>query len=375
MKSYPKTLCFLLVLCCSLASLPALAMDPKDAYQRIKNSIKLMHEKIFNDQQQLQSLQKKVKQADLGIQTLTHQLESTQAALQLKNTDMQQLKTSIKTHQASINQQQSALRKQLQLSYMLGQSGHIKILLSHANPHAVNRLLNYTHYLHAAHAHHIHKNQQDIKQLHAIQQQASATKNALSALFAKQNNQKNELKRIQTVRTALIASTAKKIHSNDHKLKQLITDKKNLEKLIKDLQTNQTQPYQKFAGMRGHLPWPLKGHIATPFNSLSQGHLKHDGMVIAAPSGTQIKAVAPGQVVFAEWLKGFGLLVIINHGDGYMTLYARNNSLYQKAGDQVQQGDLIATVGQSGGFQQPGLYFAIRHNTQPLDPTKWCQPL
>lgn len=130
---------------------------------------------------------------------------------------------------------------------------------------------------------------------------------------------------------------------------------------------------KNFALLRGKLPWPTKGTVLHYFNTtIAKSELKSTAELISAPDEQPVYSVAPGVVVFSKWLEGYGLLIIINHGEGYMTLYGRNHSLYKHEGDQVAAGDLIATVGQSGGYEKPALYFAIRYNAKPLDPNQWC---
>jgi septal ring factor EnvC (AmiA/AmiB activator) len=127
-----------------------------------------------------------------------------------------------------------------------------------------------------------------------------------------------------------------------------------------------------FSTLKGKLPWPVSGRLAQKFGSpRSEG--AWDGVLIDAREGMEIKAVTRGKVVYAEWLRGYGLLTIIDHGQGYMTLYAFNQSLYKRMGDLVEAGDVIASVGQSGGRSQAGLYFGIRKKGVPIDPLEWCR--
>ena len=123
-----------------------------------------------------------------------------------------------------------------------------------------------------------------------------------------------------------------------------------------------------------HLPWPTIGKTVTHFGArVEQSDLKWSGILVRAPEGRDVTSIFPGTVVFADWLKGFGQLVIIDHGQGYMSLYGRNRNLYKQLGESVEAGERIAQVGQSGGFSESGLYFEIRHNGRPLDPERWLR--
>ena len=130
----------------------------------------------------------------------------------------------------------------------------------------------------------------------------------------------------------------------------------------------------KFATVRGKLPWPVNGRLIARFGSpRGATRSKWDGVLISSQAGTQVRAIHPGRVVFADWLRGAGLLVIVDHGDGYLSLYGHNQSILSRPGDMVQTGQAISTVGNTGGQDQAALYFAIRQKGKPADPTQWCR--
>ena len=132
--------------------------------------------------------------------------------------------------------------------------------------------------------------------------------------------------------------------------------------------------YQPFGKLKGKLPWPVVGKPSNRFGRYRNGtSLRWQGLTIPSTEGNRVEAIHSGRIVFADWLRGSGLLVIIDHGDGYMSLYAHNQSLLKEIGDWVNPGDTIATVGNSGGQQRSGLYFEIRHNGKPTDPKRWCK--
>jgi septal ring factor EnvC (AmiA/AmiB activator) len=133
---------------------------------------------------------------------------------------------------------------------------------------------------------------------------------------------------------------------------------------------------EPFASRKGELAWPAKGRIGARFGSArGVGRLYWDGVLIEAPEGGEVRSVHYGRVAFADWLRGFGLLLIIDHGDGYMTLYGYNQSLFKETGEWVEAGEVIAQVGRSGGRSTSGVYFGIRHNGEPIDPKKWCKKI
>jgi septal ring factor EnvC (AmiA/AmiB activator) len=135
----------------------------------------------------------------------------------------------------------------------------------------------------------------------------------------------------------------------------------------------ETVEHRPFRALKGRMPWPAKGSLAGRFGMEKRGGLLWDGVLISAPEGREVKAVHHGRVAFADWLRGFGLLLIIDHGDGYMSLYGHNQSLFKEAGDWVEQGEPVALVGNSGGRLDTGVYFGIRYQGRPVNPKHWCK--
>ncbi|MEJ2416360.1 MAG: peptidoglycan DD-metalloendopeptidase family protein, partial [Exilibacterium sp.] len=183
----------------------------------------------------------------------------------------------------------------------------------------------------------------------------------------------------QQQRQKTLARLNASINNKDQQLKQLAQDRAHLEHLLQEVieVTAGWQPQdnsQPFAKLRGKLPWPTKGAIVHSFgSSRSAGKMKWNGVMINASQGAEVTAIHRGQVVFADYLRGHGLLMIVDHGDNYMSLYAHNQALYKTTGDRVKAGEVIANVGNSGGLARAGLYFEIRFRGQPTNPAKWCR--
>ena len=209
-------------------------------------------------------------------------------------------------------------------------------------------------------------------------QQALEDKKAEQALLDQDRKQ----------RSALLAKIKQDYSSNEHQLSQLRENEISLKNLMSSLpitdeelavnvggNKEQEQSKSEFKGdfttLKGSLPWPIKGRLAQTFGS-PRADSHWDGVLIEANEGAEIKAVTEGKVVYAQWKVGYGMLLIIDHGHGYMTVYAFNQSLYKHENEWVESGDIIATVGQSGGRSQAGLYFGIRQNGTPVDPQEWC---
>ena len=163
------------------------------------------------------------------------------------------------------------------------------------------------------------------------------------------------------------------------KLEQLTEDRARVEELIKQINdaiASIPPPEQltPFSEARGRMPWPVNGRALNNFGeSYSDGNLHRQGLVLAADAGSPVRAVHPGRVVFSDWLRGSGLLVVVDHGDGYLSLYANNQTLVKNTGDWVNRGEAVATAGDNGGLNQPGIYFEIRRHGEALDPAAWCE--
>ena len=176
-----------------------------------------------------------------------------------------------------------------------------------------------------------------------------------------------------------VAKLNDSIRDKGEKLKQKERDRQELEKLlaaIEEAVVNLEVPedFQAFGKARGKMPWPIKGKPSNRFGkSRNEGKMRWQGVTIPAKEGTTVRAIHHGRVVYSDWLRGSGLLLIIDHGDGYMSLYAHNQSLLRDVGEWVSAGTPISTVGDSGGLERSALYFEIRHQGKPTDPARWCR--
>ncbi len=216
---------------------------------------------------------------------------------------------------------------------------------------------------------------QTLKKLRQNKQDIQQQTKKLLALQGKKQQEYAKLNAIKRSRKQLLNTINKDINTKQKKLTKLIADQKALEKVIANLKAEEISPVfaTPLGKLQKKLHWPTKGKIDNLYGTtIGHSQLKWDGIIIHAPEGRNVYAISSGKVVFAQWLQGYGLLMIIDHGHGYMSLYGRNNSLYKKVNEIVHSGDLIATVGNSGGYNQPSLYFAIRHNGNPVNPKLWC---
>jgi len=266
----------------------------------------------------------------------------------------------------------------VKIAYGMGQHEKIKLMLSQEDPSVSGRMMVYHDYLNKARLKKITIIKQGLQQLRDLELENIRETEVLQAKLEQVKKKKSALLKTKAERKALVAKIKKRFSRKKQKLSQYKASEKKLKGIISSLQSSTNNfSYEKgsskrFSLLKGKLPWPLQGKVKNKFGA-QRSDTRWDGVLISAKEGAEVRVVAKGRVVFADWLRGYGLLTIIDHGDGYMTLYAFSQSLYKKVGERVKAGDVIAVAGQSGGRSEIGLYFGIRKKGKPVDPIKWCQ--
>ncbi len=338
--------------------------------------IKQVKRSIVNAKNKRSDLIQTLRHSEMTMDHLYRHLDKLKKDLSWQQRRINKLTRRQTEQQAKLLTQQQLLAKQFKAAYQLGQHDAVKLILDQQDPAKIDRLLSYYGYLNKARFELIQQIKHTLLALQQRQQHIGKQTRRLKNLVSEQNHKQHNLTQQQTLRNRVLSKLTQRIVSKQDQLKQLKQNKSNLEQVIKRLQIASStvlQPSQPFAKLRHHLPWPTSGPIIRTFGTaIAESELRYNGVFIQARQGQAVKAIYPGRVVFANWLRGFGLLLIIDHGDGFMTLYAHNQSLYKQAGDRVKAGNLISTVGHSGGNQQSGLYFEIRHRAKPLNPKRWC---
>jgi septal ring factor EnvC (AmiA/AmiB activator) len=279
----------------------------------------------------------------------------------------------------ALAEQREALTRQVRAAYAMGRQERIRILLNQQDPATVSRMMVYYDYLNRARAQKMTVIRRHLDELLATESQIRDEEQTLTDLLDEQRAELAALTRSQESRQQIVAQLTRDLQDQGRQLDRLQSDERDLKALIRGLEEAladiPAEPVQKqpFAGLRGRLPWPARGTIVRSFGTPKLGNLQWDGVMIAAPEGREVRAVHHGRVAFADWLRGFGLLLIVDHGDGFMTLYGHNQSLFKEAGDWVEVNEPIALVGTSGGRERAGVYFGIRHEGRPINPAKWCR--
>ncbi len=278
--------------------------------------------------------------------------------------------------EAHLDRESKELAAQVRAAYMSGSQEKVKLLLNQRDPATLGRLMAYYRYLNDYRADNIAAVIEEIQKLDALRSQIAAEEARLAGLAKSRYDELGQLNGSQEERQKVLVSLKGKIATEGQEVDRLAAQEGDLTRLIAEL-TSILSDYpisseEPFSKHKGKLTWPVAG---TPIHDFGQprvgGDMKWNGVVLAAPRGREVRAVYHGRIAFADWLAGMGLLVIVDHGEGYMTLYGYNETILKNAGDWVAPGDVIATVGDSGGQQQASVYFELRKGTKPVDPRTW----
>ena len=313
-------------------------------------------------------------------------LKAELSIIEQQRQSLSRIQLEIKSYKREIEVINKELVGHFRAAYLMGQEQRLKLILNQQDPAIFARIMVYFNCINKERLKNLSNKEIAVKLLGQLDQQKKTETELLQKILEQKKSEQALLDQDRKQRHALLAKIKQDYSSNEHQLSQLQENEISLKNLMSSLPItdeelavnvgqNKEPVNSEFKGdlstLKGSLSWPIKGRLAQTFGS-PRADSHWDGVLIEANEGTEIKAVMEGKVVYAEWLKGYGMLLIIDHGHGLMTLYAFNQSLYKHTGEWVESGDVIATVGQSGGRNQAGLYFGIRQNGTPVDPLEWC---
>jgi septal ring factor EnvC (AmiA/AmiB activator) len=278
--------------------------------------------------------------------------------------------------QLALERERASLAGQLRAAYMLGSEEPLKLLLNQQDPLHSSRLYVYYSYFGRARADQIGQIQSHLQHLEELDRQLAQQQAGLDELKLSRQSQLQQLERSRNDRQTVLASFNAAAATREQSLARLKSQQADLERLLRELGHSlraipPPDTASTFGRARGQLTWPVAGRLTARFGSRRASGVSWEGLVIATEHGAPVSAVAAGRVVYADWLPGLGLLVIVDHGEGYMSLYGHNDRLLKAAGESVAAGDVIAAAGDTGGRASPELYFEIRRGGKPVDPTPW----
>lgn len=348
--------------------------DPEKELRQVRERIEQLQRSVRRDSDRRDALSGQLRGAEENVRGARIRLSEVRKRLAQSDARLRQLTAERIQNERRLDEQREALASQLRAAYMGGREEQVKMLLSQEDPAAFGRMLVYYSYLGRARVGRIDEIRALVAKLDEAAAEESRERERLEALEA---DRRRELSAVDTARDersrALRAMNAQ-IRNNSDAIARLKRDAAALEKLVADLRKamRDLPPTggQAFEKVRGRLAWPVAGRLVARFGQSRGGGLKWNGVMIESARGTEIRALYDGRIAYADWLPGMGLLLIIDHG-GYMSLYAHNEQLFKAAGDRVEGGEVVATVGDSGGRSAPGLYLEIRRGARPVDPIPW----
>ncbi len=361
---------------------PAYADEKREAQAELKQTeaeINRLKKMLGNLKQEMSGLESELKQSETEIGRLRQETREIEHQIREGETRLDDLTEQAERLHAALEAQQSQIARQVRAAYMAGNQDYLKVMLNQDDPTRMARMMQYYRYVNDARIAEIDQYRQTIEQIHQASAAIVAEQTRLQQNRERLAQRRQSLEAEQARRGELLASLDTRSRSEGQRLQAREAERAALNKLIKSLDEAVTSiptpaGNQPFTQAKGKLPLPAKGTIKARFGSQrgDDARLKWDGLLIAASEGTPVHAVHGGRVVFAEWLRGSGLLMILDHGNGYLSLYGHNQSLLKEVGTWVKPGETIATVGSSGGLGDPTLYFSIRHQGRALDPLAWC---
>lgn len=395
---------------------PAIADEKTDAQKQLDAAradvaeLKQLLEKL---QQEKSGVQQALKKTESEMGQLEKQVKGLQQDLKKSEDEIQRLDGEKKKLEGARLEQQRLIGIQARAAYQSGRQEYVKLLLNQQNPEKFSRTLTYYDYLSEARMEQLATFNETLRQLANVEMDIANQQNQLLEQKSALDGRREQLASVRKERQLALAKLNKEFSARDQKLKAREQEQANLARVLKTIEETLARQARKaeaarqqallaereqprsgtkannsgplvsagasfggpFAKARGQLPWPVNGRLVARYGTPRGGdaRTKWDGVLIGAAAGSQVHAVHGGRVVFADWLRGAGLLVILDHGNGYLSLYGHNQSLLKDAGDVVKAGEAIATVGTSGGQDIPALYFAIRQQGRPIDPAQWCR--
>lgn len=365
--------CLILILSLSCTGF---ATNEKTKLQQLTAKIASLKKSLFSKTEKKQSLSDELESLDKKINLASLKVHAVQQKIRAQNKKLTPLLQQQKKLQQQLAAQRQALAKQLVAIYQTGQHSYLQLFLNQQDPSQLSRLTTYYQALNKARSKLIADFMQNLVEVKKNQQAINVVIDNLQQLKQKRVQEQKQLQQQQYARKRVLRTINQQIKSGQQRIAHLEKNKRHLQNVVNNL--NAQKAYAKLAGvsfyrLRHKLPWPVKGRITRHYRQPYDGRLLSNGVFISAPENDSVRAIASGQVIFANWLRGYGNMLIISHKGDYMTLYAHNNALLVQVGDKINPGEQIALVGNSGGLVKPGLYFEIRYKGKTRDPAIWCR--
>jgi septal ring factor EnvC (AmiA/AmiB activator) len=399
----PAGFCLLALFCLVSQAHAGKTETSKEALSQLQSRIESLTKDLNNKEQAHAEAADALKQSEQSISETNRKLFDLGQQQKSNRDTLQSLQQEKNGLSKTIARQQQLLNQQLTTQYIQGQQSYTQIILSQQDPNDIARQLHYFSYVARARADLISNMRKNLNRVATLNDQTATALKQIDDLKAQQESQRKQLESEKADRKNVLSQLSTQIQAQRGEISKLKRDEKRLSDLVERLarivpptpkpqkpsktqkprqetteSKNDDVPTPAFSGsgfgaLKGKLRLPVRGTVSNRFGApREESGISWKGLFIKASEGEEVKAIADGRVVFADWLRGFGNLMIVDHGNGYMSLYGNNQALLRKVGDSVNAGDSIASVGNSGGNDASGLYFELRYQSKPFDPLSWC---
>ncbi|MDI3325718.1 peptidoglycan DD-metalloendopeptidase family protein [Pontibacterium granulatum] len=370
-------ICLPLLLLFSLTSV-AYAADGQASeaqIRKLKKDIASLQKQLSKSEGEASSLSSQLRKSELSIARISKQIHALDKQLSRLGAHAGSLEGKRDALRKELNKRAVSISQQLREQYKLGEQPWLQVLLMQKDPEELSRMMRYFGAINSELAGQIKSFKIRLAQLNNTETELSDTEQKMVVKRRQLKLEKNDLEQNRAERAKTLAAIRGEIKSDQQRLTRLKADRERMEKVLKEVRraidkVALDRDGQAFRELKGKLPWPVSGKIRRSFGSVSD-NIRYDGVWIATKAGRDVKAAHHGRVVFSDWLRGHGLVMIIDHGGNYLSLYGYNETLQREVGDWVSAGETIATVGASGGRSEPGLYFAIRYKGKATNPKRW----
>ena len=369
---------------------PVAASDNQKKLETLRKNIKALQMEMTAHERTKQNAADALQNTERSISNLNRKLIELKIEQQKIDAELKQV---LKKHQQLHNELESKrdqLSALLYQQYLGNEKNYFRALLNQHNPNQTARDMYYYRQLSKFSTENINNLHDKLNQLQELTRIAREKRDKIAVLQTEHTQQKEKLDQEKSNHKEILARVSKAITQQQNEINKLTQDEKRVERLIHEINeilkhdksgghynTDLPDPshrHTSFQTLKGKLSLPVRGKLANRFGSQRSGkHITWKGLFISSPQGNSVKAIASGRVVFADWLRGFGNLMIIDHSHDYMSLYGNNEALLKQVGDNVHTGDSIAIVGNSGGNPDSGVYFEIRHKGKAFDPLTWIK--
>lgn len=380
---------FLLLILCNLILFSTARAGRQEELENLRERITAMQRELEKTGESRSEATDALRESERAISDSNRKLAELAAQQQTADKNLNELQKQEQRLAGSMAEQQVLLGRLLYQQYLGGKQEYLKLLLNNQNPNQVARDLRYYQYIAHNRANWLSALHNDLAALNALSKATRLQQAELASLRTEQAAQKKALTKEQRSRQQILGSISQQLRQQRREIKRLQRNENRLAQLVDKLARmlaqpksgslfrNDNLPDNRFDGspfdqLKGKLALPVKGEVTNQFGTpRPDSTVLWKGLFLRTSAGQSVKVVAAGQVVFADWLRGFGNLLIVDHGKGYMSLYANNETLFKQVGDTLRGGDTVAAVGNSGGNKDYGLYFELRHESRPLDPIEW----